>query len=92
MQKLFQPYRKTPREAKIYRETENEQFSTVIRREFLNLAAFPAENGVFLSCSLACRTRATSFSFRRVQTASSEQKLQANAPESFSTAECWKAS
>lgn len=57
MQKLFQPYRKTPREAKIYRETENEQFSTVIRREFLNLAAFPAENGFFLSCSLACRTR-----------------------------------
>ncbi len=57
MQKLFQPYRKTPREAKIYRETENEQFSTVIRREFLNLAAFPAENGIFLSCSLACRTR-----------------------------------
>ncbi len=56
MQKLFQPYRKTPREAKIYRETENEQFSTVIRREFLNLAAFPAENGFFLSCSLACRT------------------------------------
>lgn len=57
MQKLFQPYRKTSREAKIYRETENEQFSTVIRREFLNLAAFPAENGFFLSCSLACRTR-----------------------------------
>lgn len=57
MQKLFQPYRKTPREAKIYRGTENEQFSTVIRREFLNLAAFPAENGFFLSCSLACRTR-----------------------------------
>lgn len=57
MQKLFQPYRKTPREAKIYRETENEQFSTVIRREFLNLAAFPAENGFFLSCSLASRTR-----------------------------------
>lgn len=57
MQKLFQPYRKTPREAKIYRETENEQFSTVIRREFLNLAAFPAENGFFLSSSLACRTR-----------------------------------
>lgn len=57
MQKLFQPYRKTPREAKIYRETENEQFSTVIRREFLNLAAFPAENGFFLSCSLVCRTR-----------------------------------
>ena len=57
MQKLLQPYRKTPREAKIYRETENEQFSTVIRREFLNLAAFPAENGFFLSCSLACRTR-----------------------------------
>ena len=56
MQKLFQPYRKTPREAKIYRETENEQFSTVIRREFLNLAAFPAENGFFLSCSLACQT------------------------------------
>lgn len=57
MQKLFQPYRKTPREAKIYRETENEQFSTVIRREFLSLAAFPAGHGFFLSCSLACRTR-----------------------------------
>lgn len=57
MQKLLQPYRQAPREAKTYRETENERFSTVIRRELLSLAAFPAGHGFFLSCSLACRTR-----------------------------------